>query len=155
MALVSARSRRSEKGDVEHYDDEEYDEIPDKTCQFCLMYDETFTDPVLDMHWWQDCPMLTRCASCEQVIEISCLNDHLLHECDKSYQHKECPRCHEAIKASVFDKHVKRNKCLPARSLDIANRCPLCHQDIPPGEDGWRTHLLKGRGCPKNLRTAL
>ena len=33
-----------------------------------------------------------------------------------------------------------------------ANRCPLCHNDIRPGVDGWKEHLLQ-QGCPQNERT--
>ena len=41
--------------------------------------------------------------------------------------------------------------CIPAKLLTIANRCPLCHQDIQPGENGWKKHLIKD-GCPNNDR---
>lgn len=57
-------------------------EVPEFTCQFCGMYDEAFTEEGLDLHYWQDCLMLAACGQCGQVIEVSCLNDHLLTECD-------------------------------------------------------------------------
>lgn len=34
-----------------------------------------------------------------------------------------------------------------AKPLDQANRCPLCHKDIAPGEDGWKLHLLQQGPC--------
>lgn len=37
------------------------------TCQFCGKYDPSFTDEKLDMHYWQNCPMLQSCHECGQV----------------------------------------------------------------------------------------
>ena len=49
------------------------------------------------------------------------------------------------------------NPCLPqifiaAKPEHLASRCPLCHADIPPSDDGWLNHLLEEK-CPKNPRT--
>ena len=38
------------------------------------------------------------------------------------------------------------------KPLEEASRCPLCHTDIPPGEGGWRQHLITNK-CRKNART--
>ena len=51
----------------------------------------------MDLHFWKDCPMLTECNYCSQVIEIETLNQHLLKECEKAGEFKECPRCRESI----------------------------------------------------------
>jgi len=32
--------------------------------------------------------------------------------------------------------------CEPAKSSFAANRCPLCHEDIPPHDEGWKKHIL-------------
>lgn len=48
---------------------------------------------------------------------------------------------------------MKRNGCPVAKSLSEANRCPLCHTDIPPGMEGWKRHYLTGKGCPYNDRS--
>lgn len=37
------------------------------TCQFCGKYDPSFTDEKLDMHYWQNCPLLMSCEECGQV----------------------------------------------------------------------------------------
>ena len=134
-------------------DDEDYVAEP-FTCPFCLLFDEQrfATDRGLDMHFWKECAMLTGCPQCEQVIEIPRLNEHLLEECAQKDNHKQCPRCGEAIAAMYFDQHVQRNSCLPAPAENVAQRCPLCHRDIGPFEDGWHEHLLEGEGCPKNPR---
>lgn len=63
------------------------EEIPDdfkeneQVCNFCGRYDENFNSESIDIHYWKECPMLTTCWECEQVIEISTLNDHLMEEC--------------------------------------------------------------------------
>lgn len=51
---------------------EEDDDIEDDVsckCQFCGKYDSSFTDETLDMHYWQNCPMLMSCDECGQVRE--------------------------------------------------------------------------------------
>jgi len=71
------------EGADESYEHEDEDEGPSDQCQFCGLYDGGFTDDTLDYHFWQDCPMLSDCKYCGQVIEIPCYNDHLLTECEK------------------------------------------------------------------------
>lgn len=132
--------------------DESFEEEP-FTCQFCGRHDPEFTDDALDIHYWKECPMLTSCLQCEQVIEVAMLNEHLLNECEMKHNHKKCPRCGEAIAAQYFNQHVKRASCRPAKPASKANRCPLCHDDVKPGEDGWREHILTQPGCTKNPRT--
>ena len=69
---------------------EEFDE---KTCNFCGQYDENFNEESIDIHYWKSCPMLTPCWECEQVIEISSLNDHLIEECQHRHKYKQCDKC--------------------------------------------------------------
>jgi len=57
-------------------------------CQFCGLEDPALSEEKLDLHYWQECPMLTSCKLCEQVIEIATLNEHLLSECEVAGQHK-------------------------------------------------------------------
>ena len=106
----------------------------------------------MDIHLWKECPLLTKCSLCNQIIEISLFNQHLLEECDhKKTQHK-CPRCKESIQANEFKQHIEDMSCLPHQPANIGNRCPLCHQDISPGGSGWKDHLVD-KGCPNNERT--
>lgn len=121
-------------------------------CVFCNKAGFASEDE-LDLHMWKDCPVLSACPHCNQVIEVSKLNDHLLRECEHRGNHRACPRCHEAIAVALWDKHVKRNACLVHKPESDANRCPLCHNDVYPGENGWRVHLLRDL-CPNNSRTS-
>lgn len=129
-------------------DDESVDEY---TCPFCGVVDETFDSDALDQHFWATCKMLTPCKMCGQVIEVAGLNEHLLGECELKKNHEECPQCGEAITAKFFDKHVGARDCLPRPHPKQANRCPLCHDDVPPGKRGWKRHLLEDE-CPSNPR---
>lgn len=133
----------------DHYDSKD-DELK---CQFCDYSDPQFTEELLDEHYLYDCPMLIVCALCDQVVEICRLNEHLTTECTVKDRPKLCPRCKEAIQLNKFDEHVKRGTCRPALPLAEANRCPLCHADIDPGDEGWKKHLRDGTGCPYNDRT--
>lgn len=134
-------------------DDDDDESVDEYTCPFCGIVDEKFDSDRLDHHFWAECKMLTPCKMCGQVIEISCLNEHLLTECELRKNHKECPRCSEAITAKFYDKHVGLNDCLPCPHPKKASRCPLCHDDIAPGKPGWREHLIDD-GCPNNPRSA-
>lgn len=124
-----------------------------KTCEFCGKIDKTFLDKgKLDIHLWKDCSMLNLCQMCEQVVEISCLNSHLLEECDFKKSFRKCPRCKEAIHANNYKQHTDEMACLPNKPTNVANRCPLCHTDIMSGDLGWKNHLIS-EGCPNNERT--
>lgn len=121
-------------------------------CQFCGRGDPTFANSeTMDLHFWKDCPMLTECAYCNQVIEIETLNQHLLRECDKRAEFRECPRCGESIYSTVYEDHVEAKLCNIQKPAKAAMRCPLCHLDVAPGEAGWRRHILE-EGCLANAR---
>ena len=149
---------RSDRDDDMHVDDgddlgdDAEDDVQPFTCPFCGAFDKAFDDEGLDTHFWKECPMLTSCPKCEQVIEICDLNEHLLEECAHKTECKQCPRCQEAIAVAFFEVHTARQKCVPA--TDSTVRCPLCHVDIGDASDKtdpWRKHLLID-GCPKNPR---
>ena len=59
------------------------------------------------MHWLKDCPILTKCIECGSIIEIPEYKDHLLKACEKKSKpkYKECLRCKEPIKLSVYKEH--------------------------------------------------
>lgn len=123
-----------------------------KVCEFCGRNDKNFQEESkYDMHLWMECPMLVTCSECKQVVPISTYAEHLLEGCAKS-QHQQCPRCKEPVHANEYNGHIKSMACVPAKSPAVAHRCPLCHEDIGPGEEGWKAHLLK-EGCPNNERT--
>ncbi|OWZ17499.1 hypothetical protein PHMEG_0008558 [Phytophthora megakarya] len=156
---VPRRDDKPSKGQA-HFEEEVEDEdnsddddsVDEYTCPFCGVVDEKFDSDYLDQHFWASCKMLTPCKMCGQVIEISTLNEHLLTECEMQKNHRECPRCGEAITAKFYDRHVSLNDCPPRAPINSAHRCPLCHNDIAIGKKGWRRHLLD-EGCPNNPRS--
>jgi centrosomal protein CEP104 len=86
------------------------------------------------------------------VIEIETVNYHLLNECDKREQFRECGRCKESIHRDEYDMHTEEKACPISKPAKAAARCPMCHCDVvPAGEEGWRRHLLE-EGCPENPR---
>ncbi|KFW84953.1 Centrosomal protein of 104 kDa [Manacus vitellinus] len=124
----------------------------DNLCIFCGERDESFTEEGLDLHYWKHCPMLTRCEHCKQMVEISSLTDHLLTDCDKRDSFGKCQRCSEALPKDELPKHVKSRICNPAKPENVANHCPLCHENFPPGEEAWKSHLMDHDGCKMNQR---
>tara|TARA_B110000091_G_C13468697_1_gene331170 strand:- start:63 stop:362 length:300 start_codon:yes stop_codon:yes gene_type:complete len=67
------------------------------------------------------------------VVEIMTMNTHLLEECEK---------------------RGKFGKGFIADLDDNMDKCSLCQIKVAPlTESGWKQHLLRGKGCPKNPRT--
>ena len=129
------------------------DGSPTPLCEFCGRNDKNLKDPrKMDIHLWKECPILTTCESCTQIVEIPQLNKHLLDECDAKKVMRKCPRCKEAVHMDEYKQHTEEMSCLQSQPLTKANRCPLCHQDIAAGDAGWKQHLLT-EGCPNNERT--
>ncbi|KAM4646720.1 centrosomal protein of 104 kDa isoform 3-T5 [Amazona ochrocephala] len=119
----------------------------DNLCIFCGERDESFTQEGLDFHYWNHCRMLTRCEHCKQVVEIASLTEHLLADCDKKDSFGKCQRCGEALPKDELPKHIKSKTCNSVKPEHVANHCPLCHDNFPPGEEGWKSHLM---GCKMN-----
>ncbi|XP_076320514.1 centrosomal protein of 104 kDa-like isoform X2 [Tachypleus tridentatus] len=124
----------------------------EKICMFCEEKNDSFNPEQLDLHYYKDCPMLMLCQNCKQVVEIAGYTEHLLVECDSQDQYKQCLRCKEAIPLKGYQVHTRLKKCIAAKPEKIASRCPLCHQNISPGEAGWQAHLMKEDGCAFNPR---
>ncbi|NXB88872.1 CE104 protein, partial [Vidua chalybeata] len=124
----------------------------DNLCIFCGERNESFTEEGLDLHYWKHCPMLTRCEHCRQMLEIASLTEHLLTDCDKRDSFGRCPRCREAVPRDELPRHTKSRICNPAKPENVANHCPLCHENFPPGEEAWRSHLMNRDGCKMNQR---
>jgi centrosomal protein CEP104 len=127
------------------------DEPEQGFCQFCGQEDPTFTDEKLDMHYWQDCPILTSCKQCEQIIEIPTLHEHLLGECEVTDTYIACEICGLPVPKDAMDAHIGSKACVKAGPNEGV--CPLCNVLIKGGDDGWRVHLLD-EGCPNNPRSA-
>ena len=51
----------------------------------------------MDIHYWKECPMLTCCWECEQVIEIKQIEEHLLEECQNLHKYKYCDQCKSVL----------------------------------------------------------
>ncbi|XP_066126721.1 centrosomal protein of 104 kDa [Saccopteryx bilineata] len=124
----------------------------DNLCIFCGERSASFTEEGLDLHYWKQCLMLTRCYHCRQVVEISSLTEHLLTECDKKDAFGKCHRCSEAVLKEELPRHIKVKDCNPAKPEKLASRCPLCHENFAPGEEAWKAHLMGPAGCTMNLR---
>jgi len=92
------------------------------TCQFCGKHDPVFAEDTeaMDSHYFNDCPMLSACSACGQVVEISSLNDHLLTECEKKPAFRACPRCREAIKAPDFKAHTQKKTCAGTTTVYVS-----------------------------------
>ncbi|PAA51401.1 hypothetical protein BOX15_Mlig022803g1 [Macrostomum lignano] len=123
----------------------------DEACIFC---DEKVqggsTEQGMEVHFWKSCPMLKRCTSCRQVVEIAMLSEHLLNECEHSAEFRKCPYCTEAIPVAEHEQHVRDNLCNHA--VEGQSHCPLCHENFPTGDDGWKEHLTGSDGCKQNPR---
>ncbi|XP_011305093.1 centrosomal protein of 104 kDa isoform X2 [Fopius arisanus] len=120
----------------------------DKLCIFCLSKGQAYSEEGLNIHYWRSCPMLTRCESCKQVVEVSYLNAHLLSECDKRNNYVKCDTCKLAVLEKSFEEHSKDDKC--TKPIEGYDRCPLCY--ILVNQNKWREHLMGENPCTNNPR---
>jgi len=60
-----------------------------------------------------NCLMLTNCNACAQIIEVSSLNNHLLKECLKKENYRQCKRCKESIYVEQYEAHFTAKGCMP------------------------------------------
>eukprot|EP00903_Cladosiphon_okamuranus_P013509 g12582.t1 len=140
-----------EEAEAGRRQEEEADDLA-CTCQFCGKYDPSFTDEKLDMHYWQDCPMLQSCHECGQVIEISSITEHLLDECQNRESYTECDISFLAIRVDDLSKWQRSKSCKPPGKGGPRSTCPLCFKEVGPEDDEqlWRTHLMEN--CTRNPR---
>ena len=95
--------------------------------------DPSFNEESIDIHYWKECPMLTNCWECEQVIEVQNIEEHLLEECQHMEKYKFCPKCKSVLLVDEFDGH----ECTKANPPG-AVRCPLCSETVHPNDrEGW------------------
>ncbi|XP_078338788.1 centrosomal protein of 104 kDa-like isoform X2 [Crassostrea virginica] len=154
VASKKMKQDAKKKNDKKKKDDDDISMYNmDNICIFCGERNESFTEEGLDLHYWKHCPMLKRCTNCKQVVEIASYTEHLLTECELKTNYQRCPRCTEAIPKSDFDEHTAAKSCNVARTG--TNHCPLCHQNIGAGEEGWKSHLMSREGCKQNPRRLL
>ena len=123
-------------------------------CQFCDLVSPDFADDeAMDAHYVNDCPMLMECPGCAQILDIQTLNEHLLTECELKQEFASCLNCGEAFHHSELDtRQTCGSNCVTMKKPNFAGRCPLCHCDIGPGDEGFKDHLLFDLGCPQNPR---
>ncbi|XP_012271377.1 centrosomal protein of 104 kDa [Orussus abietinus] len=124
------------------------DQKGDKMCIFCLSKGQVYTEEGLNIHYWRTCPMLTKCEACKQVVEISCLNIHLLSECDMRSNYAKCGICKQAVHERSFGEHTKEEKC--TKPIEGYERCPLCLTQV--NHNKWREHLMGEQPCSNNPR---
>ncbi|KAI6219244.1 UVR domain-containing protein [Aphelenchoides besseyi] len=153
-----ARSRdrvRSEKPNVRLLTDKNDEDSNDpidysKVCMYCGKLGPDLNLSGLDQHYNKDCPMLTRCPSCSEVVETRFLSEHQLYDCKKKQDFKQCDRCQQAVLTNLYNTHRSSKKCRILPTDGSIGRCPLCSEDIQPNNDiGWRKHLNE---CTANPR---
>ncbi|KAL0249124.1 hypothetical protein GEMRC1_004357 [Eukaryota sp. GEM-RC1] len=118
--------------------------LNDHCCEYCGF--SLLSEEELDLHWFNVCPYMTSCPSCNQIILVELLNNHLLEECQGKGNYRACTKCQEAVAKSKYKQHVQWKNCAPADPSLL--RCPLCHLNID--ESVWHEHVESG--CKSNSR---
>ena len=136
---------QEDSGGEDNYDDGNRFTI----CSFCGKSDTRWNEDALDLHYWQECPLLCPCIACAQVVEIGGLSDHLLTECDHKDDFILCETTGLAIRTNDFDKWSSSAKCTQPPSNCMY--CPLCLEPVKDDDDAWRQHLMYQ--CSRNARS--
>ena len=118
-------------------------------CSFCGVKNKSWNEDALDLHYWKECPLLSPCPGCAQVVEIAGLPDHLLSECEQKSKFTLCEATGLAIRTNEFDPWSKSPNCKPPPPNCMY--CPLCLATVEDSDDAWRQHLILG--CPQNPRS--
>lgn len=119
------------------------------TCMFCGKSDKGWNEDALDLHYWQECPLLAPCPACAQVVEIAGLPEHLLEECEYKANFTSCEVTGLAIRKSDYAAWKSSPNCVAAPSNCMY--CPLCKTTVDDSDDAWKNHLV--RDCTQNTRT--
>eukprot|EP00818_Percolomonas_sp_WS_P000235 CAMPEP_0117456192 /NCGR_PEP_ID=MMETSP0759-20121206/11751_1 /TAXON_ID=63605 /ORGANISM="Percolomonas cosmopolitus, Strain WS" /LENGTH=1008 /DNA_ID=CAMNT_0005249525 /DNA_START=127 /DNA_END=3153 /DNA_ORIENTATION=+ len=104
-------------------------------------------DDLVEQHIVWECPILQKCSLCNAVVEVFDMNHHQLTNCDAKNQVKQCPRCKMAIRKEEYKEHVESQAC--PKAGPNTNICPLCSEEIEPGQPGWKKHMID-EGCAAN-----
>jgi centrosomal protein CEP104 len=118
-------------------------------CMFCGKSEEGWTEDMLDLHYWKDCPLLAPCPACAQIVEIAGLPEHLLEECEHKQNFESCDTTGLAIRREDFASWQESPSCVPPAENSMY--CPLCLAAVVDSDDAWRQHLLYD--CARNVRT--
>lgn len=76
------------------------------------------------------------------MIEISGLAKHWLTECEAKAKFRQCPLCNDTVLVKQFDAHVEAGNCRGGSGGKGSSRCPLCHQNIPQGDEACANSVL-------------
>ena len=126
---ISARSKDTEKG----------------ACMFCDR-PGLETEDALDLHYWQECPMLASCPSCTQVVEVGAMTEHQITECENKDDYIECETTGLAVPKTKFADWRMSEQCATPPAGSIC--CALCF--YPVKQSDWKNHIL--HDCTANPR---
>lgn len=71
-------------------------------CMFCGKSEGGWTEDMLDLHYWKECPLLTPCPACAQIVEIAGLPEHLLEECEHKQNFVSCETTGQCCVVAFF-----------------------------------------------------
>ena len=153
-----ARQPKSEEEPINEsqLEDEPMFDISD-TCTFCMIKNENFREKSqYDMHLFKECPVLTLCKHCDQVIGCDSYTTHLIEECARREKFVKCPRCKLAIIRKRAQEHIEIQQCPLIKEGKGELICPLCRNGLKVKDESeastWVRHFVHD-GCPKQVRT--
>ncbi|KAL5033792.1 hypothetical protein RTP6_001708 [Batrachochytrium dendrobatidis] len=150
LPLDSAVSTHKSNIAREESDQSLHEYIPfDKRCIFCNESNSNFTEEALERHYWESCPLLTKCPSCGLITEVPALTEHLFKDCEYASTMRQCSRCKTAVPETHLKLHMSKKQC-PVYKKGMS-RCPLCQSDFT-GVSALRLHLTTGAGCSASSR---
>ncbi|CAD5215854.1 unnamed protein product [Bursaphelenchus okinawaensis] len=119
-------------------------------CPQCYERNDAFaTEANLKQHWLYQCPVLTECDFCDQVLHVAELNNHHINLCQ--FVNKTmlpCPLCGLA----QYGGESNHPRCPKAHPEPGAAWCPLCSKNVESftSPESWRNHLIGN--CLNNPR---
>eukprot|EP00388_Colpodella_angusta_P014950 GDKJ01037196.1.p1 GENE.GDKJ01037196.1~~GDKJ01037196.1.p1 ORF type:complete len:522 (+),score=117.23 GDKJ01037196.1:32-1597(+) len=131
------------------------EKVGEQSCMFChLEADDFSTTEGLELHLFGECPTMSECPGCNQVIEVVDMIKHRLEQCPESQIFAPCSVCRLPITDEEAETELHLS-CNPPQGTDARgnklSQCILCTQELPCNSIvRWRKHLTKE--CPENTR---
>uniref|UniRef100_A0AC35FN47 Uncharacterized protein n=1 Tax=Panagrolaimus sp. PS1159 TaxID=55785 RepID=A0AC35FN47_9BILA len=122
-------------------------------CNFCNELNGDFSrEQFLKLHMSENCPCLSKCDYCDQIVEVQKLNEHHLNRCKfVNGSLIPCSFCGLAC----YTGEESHPRCRKMKAPENSEWCPLCSIAVRPksSKEAWEKHLK--HDCYNNPRKNL
>uniref|UniRef100_A0A914Y0J3 Centrosomal protein CEP104 Zn finger domain-containing protein n=1 Tax=Panagrolaimus superbus TaxID=310955 RepID=A0A914Y0J3_9BILA len=119
-------------------------------CNFCNEINGDFSrEQFLKLHMSENCPCLSKCDYCDQIVEVQKLNEHHLNRC--KFVNGDLVPC-SLCGLACYTGEKSHPRCRKMKPPENSEWCPLCSIAVRPhnSKEAWDKHLKND--CYNNPR---